>query len=285
MNDSDWCRNESNHVTYFGPVETYEILGWWSVSMFGVLFLHVTPVVIYSLICWCKISSSSSIKYSSYIYLLTIPFLLVSLATLGILFPIAGKYIETLMEIIISLGMVKVVRYITSLHGGTERLSSYCQQRNLTLNLGAAPLICFLPFKRPIPTKKSLSLIKWGPIFLLCVKVTTLSVDLIYLAFDYHQSGWYLDVDNIHYILFIPSEIIGSYCFNIYLGLFGELLKNSNKRHLGAILLIEFILFDALRVFFIFLSGSGMLNCLPPYYSIESVEHLLKNIMKVLSSL
>lgn len=104
-----------------------------------------------------------------------------------------------------SLGMVKVVRYITSLHGGTERLSSYCQQRNLTLNLGAAPLICFLPFKRPIPTKKSLSLIKWGPIFLLCVKVTTLSVDLIYLAFDYHQSGWYLDVDNIHYILFIPS--------------------------------------------------------------------------------
>ena len=32
-----------------------------------------------------------------------------------------------------------------------------------------------------------------------------MSVDIIYLGLDYHQSGWYLDVDNIHYILTIPA--------------------------------------------------------------------------------
>ena len=74
--------------------------------------------------------------------------------------------------------------------------------------------------------------------------------------------------------------LFGIYFYNIYLGMFSEVLKNSSKRHLGPIILMEFILFDVLRLFFVFLAGTGMLNCLPPYYSVETVTHLLKNCMK-----
>ena len=62
--------------------------------------------------------------------------------------------------------------------------------------------------------------------------------------------------------------------------MFNGLLENNPKKHLGSILLIEYILFDVLRIFFLFLSGTGILNCLPPLFSIQDVEHLLKNIMK-----
>lgn len=62
--------------------------------------------------------------------------------------------------------------------------------------------------------------------------------------------------------------------------MFNGLLENNTKKHLGSILLIEYILFDVLRIFFLFLSGTGILNCLPPLFSIQDVEHLLKNVMK-----
>ena len=57
--------------------------------------------------------------------------------------------------------------------------------------------------------------------------------------------------------------------------MFNGLLENNPKKHLGSILLIEYILFDVLRIFFLFLSGTGILNCLPPLFSIQDVEHLL----------
>lgn len=91
---------------------------------------------------------------------------------------------------------------------------------------------------------------------------------------------FYLDVDNIHYILSIPAGLLGIYGFNILLNMFNGLLENNIKKHLGSILLIEYILFDVLRIFFLFLSGTGMLNCLPPFFSIQDIEHLLKNVMK-----
>ena len=62
--------------------------------------------------------------------------------------------------------------------------------------------------------------------------------------------------------------------------MFNVLLKNNTKRHLGSILLVEYILFDVLRIFFLFLSGTGILNCLPPLFTTQDIEHLLKNIMK-----
>ena len=73
---------------------------------------------------------------------------------------------------------------------------------------------------------------------------------------------------------------MGIYGFNILLNMFNGVLKTNTKRHLGSILLMEYILFDVLRIFFLFLSGTGILNCLPPFFSAQDVEHLLKNIMK-----
>ena len=174
-----------------------------------------------------------------------------------------------------------------------------CLIENIPINFGSPPFFCLLPLKQPLPTKRKISLTKWGPIFLFCVKISVLSVDLIYFILDYHQSGYYLHVDNIHYILSIPaglqfynssaiemgyltfySGLLGIYGFNILLNMFNVLLKNNTKKHLGSILLVEYILFDVLRIFFLFLSGTGILNCLPPLFTTQDIEHLLKNIMK-----
>lgn len=80
-----------------------------------------------------------------------------------------------------------------------------CLIENIPINFGSPPFFCLLPLKQPMPTKRMISLTKWGPIFLFCVKISILSVDLIYFILDYHQSGYYLDLDNIHYILSIPA--------------------------------------------------------------------------------
>ena len=97
--------------------------------------------------------------------------------------------------------------------------------------------------------------IKWGPIFLFCLKIIILSVDLIYLIVSYTPTGIYLHVDNIHAVLNIPAGLIGIYCYNIYLGPIGQYLGDSSRKHMGTILLMEYILFDVLRLFYVFLSG------------------------------
>ena len=68
--------------------------GWWSVSMFSVLLLHLLPVLLYTGLTWRRLPQSAS-------YLLAVPSLLLLLASLGILLPTAGKYIETALEIVI----------------------------------------------------------------------------------------------------------------------------------------------------------------------------------------
>merc|ERR1711915_920919 len=49
---------------------------------------------------------------------------------------------------------------------------------------------------------------------------------------------------------------------------------------LGIVLLVQFILFDCLRLFFIFLTGTGMLTCVPPFLTTNIVVDLLKNYIK-----
>ena len=128
-NNMDLVTNQSysecNHthldqVTYVGPLETHELLGkyilvtccqdvfhatclsgWWSISMFGILVLHVLPVWIYSAICWWRLGANPRPASYSLKYLMSLPFLMVTVTALGILFPFIGKYSETLLEIII----------------------------------------------------------------------------------------------------------------------------------------------------------------------------------------
>lgn len=265
---------------YVGPLEAHEILGWWSISMYTILGLHALPIFVFSAVTWRRLRSSTSNISSRLLYLLSIPLLLVSITSAGILFPFSGKYLETLLEVVISLGIVQFIGHIIDTSGGMSQFVENCLIENIPINFGSPPFVCLLPLKQSMPTKRSISLIKWGPIFLFCVKISILSVDLIYFILDYHQSGYYLDLDNIHYILSIPAGLLGIYGFNILLNMFNVLLKSNTKRHLGSILLVEYILFDVLRIFFLFLSGTGILNCLPPLFTSQDTEHLLKNIMK-----
>ena len=90
---------------------------------------------------------------------------------------------------------------------------------------------------------------------LFCLKIIILSVDLIYLLVGYSPSGYYLDLDNIHAVLNIPAGLLGIYCYNIYLGPTGQFLGENSRKHLGPILLMEYVLFDVLRLFYVFLAG------------------------------
>lgn len=109
-----------------------------------------------------------------------------------------------------SLGIVQFIGYIIDTRGGMSQFVEHCLIENIRINFGSPPFFCLLPLNQPMPTKRMISLTKWGPIFLLCVKISILSVDLIFLILGYHQSGYYLDVDNIHYILSIPA---GMQCY------------------------------------------------------------------------
>ena len=66
--------------------------GWWSVSMFTVLLLHLLPVLLYTVFTWTRRQVS---------FLLVVPTLLLLLSSLGILLPNSGKYVETALEIVI----------------------------------------------------------------------------------------------------------------------------------------------------------------------------------------
>lgn len=90
---------------------------------------------------------------------------------------------------------------------------------------------------------------------LFSLKIIILSVDLIYLIVGYTPSGSFLHLDNIHAVLNIPAGLLGIYCYNIFLGPTSQYLGDSSRRHLGTILLMEYVLFDVLRLFYVFLAG------------------------------
>ena len=160
----------------------------------------------------------------------------------------------------------------------------------MPLAVGSPPFICFLPCNNQRVTKSRLSLVMWGPSILLGVKVVILAVDLVQLLIGYTPTGYYLDVDNIHNILSIPAGLFGIYCFNIYVSITNECLQGNTKRLLGTIILVEFVLFDTLRLFFIFLTGRRTVNIgyllfmcpcsVQPFLNQHPAVHLLKNIMK-----
>ena len=90
---------------------------------------------------------------------------------------------------------------------------------------------------------------------LFSLKIIILSVDLIYLIVGYTPSGSYLHLDNIHAVLNIPAGLLGIYCYNIFLGPSSQYLGARSRKHLGTILLMEYVLFDVLRLFYVFLAG------------------------------
>ena len=150
---------------------------------------------------------------------------------------------------------MKYLKFTLDLCSGKNAITKYCKEKEIPLQIGAPPFVCLQPCSNVQLTKKRLSVVLWGPRFLLSIKCLIFTVDVVHLLVGYTPSGFYLDVDNIHNILNIPAGLLGIYCFNIYMGILNECLSGNSKRVLGSILLVEFILFDVLRLFFIFLTG------------------------------
>ena len=130
-------------------------------------------------------------------------------------------------------------------------------------------------------TKTSLTLVMALPPLLLLYKTILLTVDLTYLAIGYTPSTNFLALDNLHNILSFPIGLLAIYAYTMFNVLMNEVLEGNSKRFLGIVLLLQFVLFDCLRLFFIFLTGTGMLTCVPPYLTQALVAHSLKNYIKV----
>lgn len=259
----------------------YSSLGHWNTAVYVILFLHLLPV-------WCA-GTITLFRLSSCLppnlvlptaWLVSIPPALMSLTATAIVVPSLGKYVEVLLEVVICFGLVKFIQLSIIMCGGSDNIVSFCRKRKIMLPIGSPPFICFLPCRKPGVTRAKFNLMVFAPILLLIVKIAILSIDLIFLIVGYKPSGDFIAYDNLHNIIAFPVGLIAIYCYTMFNFIMNDCLEGNNKRFLGIVLLLEFILFDCLRIFFIFLTGTGMLTCVPPFLSQELVVHLLKNYMK-----
>eukprot|EP00092_Neocalanus_flemingeri_P074780 GFUD01092537.1.p1 GENE.GFUD01092537.1~~GFUD01092537.1.p1 ORF type:complete len:334 (+),score=76.03 GFUD01092537.1:119-1120(+) len=280
MNVSETC-DTLNIPAIVGPTEVYSSIGHWNTAVYIILALHLLPV-------WCA-GTITLYRLSSHLppllvpptaWLVSIPPALMSLTATAIVIPSLGKYVEVLLEIVICLGLVKFIQLSIIICGGPENIVSFCKKRKIKLPIGSPPFVCFLPCRKPEVTRTKLNILVFAPILLLVVKICMLAIDLIFLSIGYHPSGDFIAYDNLHNILSFPVGLIAIYCYTMFNFIMNDCMEGNSKRFLGIILLVEFILFDCLRLFFIFLTGTGMLTCVAPFLSQHLVVHLLKNYIK-----
>ena len=163
--------------------------------------------------------------------------------------------LQVLLEIIICIGLVKFIQLSVLLCGGHDNLVNLCRKRNTKLPIGSPPFVCLLPFRKPKVSRMNLNLMIFAPALLLAVKIIILVIDLIFLCIGYIPSGDFIAYDNLHHIIAFPVGLFAIYCYTMFNFIMNDCLEGNNKRFLGIILLLEFILFDCLRLFFIFLTG------------------------------
>lgn len=263
------------------PALVFESLGHWNTAVMVILALHLGPIWLVSGFCLSRLKENCPLSLqSTFLWLISLPPALLTLASIGILLPSSGQFVEVLLEIVLCLGLVKFCHLCRLLCGGDSAIVSFCQERKVLLPIGAPPLVCLLPAPKPQVTRINFALVAFMPKLLLAFKVTLLTVDLIYLAAGYHPSGNFLALDNLHNILSFPVGLVAIYAYTIFNFLMNNCLEGNSKRFIGIVLLLEFVLFDCLRLFFIFLTGTGMLTCVPPFLSQELVVHTLKNYIK-----
>merc|ERR1712106_332689 len=246
-----------------------------------ILFLHLLPV-------WCA-GTLTLFRLSSCLpprlvpptaWLVAIPPALMSLTASAIVVPSLGKFVEVLLEIVICSGLVKFTQLSILLCGGQENIVSFCRKRKIMLPIGSPPFICLLPCRKPGVSRSNLNLMVFAPFLLLIVKILILCIELVFLLIGYTPSGDFIAYDNLHNIIAFPVGLFTIYCYTMFNFIMNDCLEGNNKRFLGIVLLLEFILFDCLRLFFIFLTWAGMLTCVPPLLSQDLVVHLLKNYIK-----
>jgi len=280
MNFTESCL-KLNIPAVVGPAEVYSSLGHWNTAVYVILVLHLVPVWVVSTLSLTKLSTSlppSQVPTTA--WLITIPPAIMSATTAAIMVPSLGKYVEVLLEIIICVGLVKFIQLSILLCGGEENVVSVCRKRKIKLPIGVPPFICLLPCRKPQVSHWNLNLMIFTPALLLAVKVCILATDLFFIIIGYTPSGDFIALDNLHHIIAFPVGLFAIYFYTMFNVIMNDCLKGNNKRFLGIVLLAQFILFDCLRLFFIFQTSSGMLTCVPPFLSQELVVHLQKNYIK-----
>jgi len=280
MNFTENCL-ELNIPPVVGPAEVYSSLGHWNTAVYVILVLHLVPVWVVSTLSLAKLSTSlPPTQVPTTAWLITIPPAIMSATTAAIMVPSLGKYVEVLLEIIICVGLVKFIQLSILLCGGEENVVSVCRKRKIQLPIGVPPFICLLPCRKPQVSYWNLNLMIFTPALLLAVKVCILATDLFFIIIGYNPSGDFIALDNLHHIIAFPVGLLAIYFYTMFNVIMNDCLKGNNKRFLGIVLLAQFILFDCLRLFFIFQTSSGMLTCVPPFLSQELVVHLQKNYIK-----
>jgi len=266
-----------------GPLQVYESIGHWNTAVLVILSLHLLPVYAVATTLLCRLSSSSSSLpglLASSASLLAVPPALMTIATAGILAPSTGIIVEILHEIVISFGLVQFTQLCVALCDGRSTIISYCDKNNVRLPIGSPPFVCLLPLSQPAISQINFNLMVLAPRLLFVFKLLILCVEITYLVVGHQPSGDFLSLDNLHNVIGIPVGLITIYFYTMFNFVMNNVMAGNSKRGIGVILLVEFILFDCSRLFFIFLTGTEMLRCVPPYLSQALVVHLMKNYIK-----
>jgi len=264
-----------------GPLEVYESIGHWNTAVLVILSLHLLPVwaVATTLLCRLSSSSPSSLLITS-ASLLAVPPALMTIAAAGIIAPSTGIIVEILHEIVISFGLVQFTQLCVKLCDGRNTIIAFCDKNNVRLPIGSPPFVCLLPLTQPAISQINFNLMVLAPKLLFLYKSLILCVEIIYLLVGYQPSGDFVSLDNLHNVIGIPVGLITIYFYTMFNFVMNNVMAGNSKRFIGVILLVEFILFDCARLFFIFLTGTEMLSCVPPYLSQDLVVHLMKNYIK-----
>merc|ERR550525_514867 len=85
---------------------------------------------------------------------------------------------------------------------------------------------------------------------------------------------------SLNFVLLTPVGLFGIYGYNMFLIIIPKFVPEKSDTVMGLICLVYFVLFDCTRLFFVFLTGTGMQTCVPPFMSVELVSHFLKNTIK-----
>jgi len=264
-----------------GPVQVFESLGHWNTAVLVILGLHILPVWAVASTLLCRLSSQvrPPLRLTS-ATLIIVPPALMSIAAAGIIVPSTGVFVEILHEIVISFGLVQFTGLCVKICDGRATIISFCDKNNVKLPIGSPPFVCLLPLTQPAINPVNFSLMVLAPKLLLLYKSLILCVEIVYFATGYQPSGDFVSLDNLHNVIGIPVGLITIYFYTMFNFVMNNVMAGNSKRFIGVILLVEFILFDCTRLFFIFLTGTGMLTCVPPFLTQAAVVHLMKNYIK-----
>jgi len=203
-----------------------------------------------------------------------------TLATAGIVVPSTGPFVEILLEVVLAVAMVCFVKFVVAIFGKEDILVDVCNTKKVVLPLGAPPF-CFLQAcPKPPISYSNLHLITFFPKLLVVVKVGVFIIEVVLSILQVERTNGLIGLDTIHLLLQLPIGLVCMYFYTMFLLIANQIINENSKRFLGFVILLLVVFFDCLRIFFIFLTGTGMLTCVPPHLTLHIVVDFLKNIIK-----